>query len=67
MSGKCYQCGAKLYGPSGLCADDQPTECSDCCQLCGEPADNEMGEFSQFGEAVWAHAQCGLDAGLPLA
>lgn len=42
------------------------------CQLCGEPADGEMGEFGlPEGQtdpdgtvSVVAHAQCGLDAGL---
>lgn len=39
------------------------------CELCGEDADGEMGEFTggPLGVRVVAHAQCGLDAGLPLA
>jgi hypothetical protein len=39
------------------------------CQLCGEDPDAEMGEFwdETGGNSVIAHAQCGLDAGLPLA
>lgn len=39
------------------------------CELCGEAADAEMGEFWDAGKdkSVVAHAQCGLDAGLPLA
>lgn len=44
------------------------------CQICGEPGDLEMGEFSlpepdpQDGSlSVVAHAQCGLDHGLEIA
>lgn len=38
------------------------------CDLCGEPTDEEMGEFVQAdGEHVFAHAQCGIDARLPQA
>lgn len=39
------------------------------CDLCGEPQDGEMGEFwdQDKEESVVAHAQCGLDAGLPMA
>lgn len=46
------------------------------CDLCGEEIENdangfsieETGEFTgNEGEAVVAHAQCGLDAGLSLA
>jgi hypothetical protein len=39
------------------------------CGLCGEDADAEMGEFwdAAKDESVYAHAQCGVDAGLPLA
>lgn len=44
------------------------------CQLCGEPADDEMGEFAlPIGQTdpngcvtVVAHAQCGLDRGLEI-
>lgn len=45
------------------------------CQICGEPADGEMGEFGlpdgqtdpDGAVSVVAHAQCGLDAGLEIA
>lgn len=49
------------------------------CQLCGEPADDEMGEFSlpvnpfdhdyltKDYPTVVAHGQCGLDHGLEMA
>lgn len=39
------------------------------CELCGEPADDEMGEFWQPEQenSVIAHAQCGIDAGLEIA
>lgn len=39
------------------------------CDICGEPADAEMGEFWDHNKdtSVVAHAQCGLDAGLELA
>lgn len=39
------------------------------CGLCGEPQDGETGEFwdADRDESVVAHAQCGIDAGLPLA
>lgn len=42
---------------------------TDVCTLCGEDADAEMGEFWDEAKdtSVYAHAQCGLDAGLPLA
>lgn len=42
---------------------------ADECSLCGEDADAEMGEFwdEAKDEGVYAHAQCGLDAGLRLA
>lgn len=41
----------------------------DSCQLCDEDADNEMGLFfdRENQETVWAHAQCGYDAGMELA
>lgn len=41
----------------------------DECTLCGEGADAEMGIFWDKikNESVWAHAQCGLDAGLDIA
>lgn len=41
----------------------------DECELCGEGPDAEMGMFqdSDRTEQVWAHAQCGEDAGLDLA
>lgn len=41
----------------------------DHCGLCGEPADDEMGEFviTAGDEHVIAHAQCGLDHGLEIA
>lgn len=41
----------------------------DECTLCGEDADAEMGIFwdQANDESVYAHAQCGIDAGLPLA
>lgn len=45
------------------------------CQICGEPADGEMGEFGtpigtttpEGSVSLVAHAQCGLDAGLEIA
>lgn len=47
------------------------------CQICGEPADDEMGEFSlpqpdpnggtEDQRSVIAHAQCGLDHNLEIA
>ena len=39
------------------------------CDLCGEGVDAEMGEFwnMEQEESVYAHAQCGIDAGLDLA
>jgi hypothetical protein len=48
----------------------------DGCELCGEPAGAEMGEFYDprrddggdgYPGHVIAHAQCGIDAGLALA
>lgn len=45
-----------------------PWNLADTCDLCGEPGDAEMGEFTDGdGEATLCHAQCGLDAGLTLA
>lgn len=63
---KCFQCGATIYSPVD---GSQPTECPECCILCGEAPDAEMGEFwdEQNGESVFAHAQCGLDRGFRLA
>ncbi len=39
------------------------------CELCGEPEDEETGEFwsPDLGRSVVAHSQCGEDAGLQLA
>jgi hypothetical protein len=39
------------------------------CKLCGEDPDFEMGIFWDKirDESVWAHAQCGIDAGLSIA
>lgn len=45
------------------------------CQICGEPADDEMGEFGlpdeirQPGDplSIVVHGQCGLDHGLEIA
>jgi hypothetical protein len=39
------------------------------CQICGEPADEEMGEFwdHNSNDSVIAHGQCGLDAGFEMA
>lgn len=47
------------------------------CQICGEPADDEMGEFTlpeahpnggtSDNRSVVAHGQCGIDHGLELA
>ena len=42
------------------------------CEICGEPADNEMGEiyspeWPDDKPSVIAHAQCGIDAGLEVA
>lgn len=41
---------------------------TDECELCGEPADGEMGQFqdSDRTEVVWCHAGCGEDAGLDM-
>lgn len=50
------------------------------CQICGEPGDDEMGEFwvepdpanplpppNDKGYSVVAHGQCGIDHGLEIA
>lgn len=45
------------------------------CQICGEPADDEMGEFGlpegktapDGSVSIVAHGQCGLDHGLETA
>jgi hypothetical protein len=37
------------------------------CELCGEPIDDEMGEFTKGDTSVIAHGQCGIDAGLDMA
>lgn len=40
----------------------------DTCGLCGEREDDQMGEFVKLdGQHVYAHADCGLGLGLPLA
>jgi hypothetical protein len=41
----------------------------DECQICGEPADDEMGEFILPDDrgSIYAHGQCGLDHHLKLA
>lgn len=45
----------------------EPTEVEDC-EICGEGADDEMGEFlTDDGLSVIAHGQCGLDQGYRLA
>lgn len=66
------------YGdPEEVTRDDHVCDEDVCgeCELCGEhydrngpPSRSEVGEFvSDSGEHVIAHAQCGLDAGYPLA
>lgn len=45
---------------------------ADVCDICGECADDEMGQFwdsdgDVAGWIVYAHAQCGIDEGLSLA
>lgn len=63
-----------LLQPHRTNEDGETTE----CQICGEPADDEMGEFwvepdpatpppGSDGYSVIAHAQCGLDHGLETA
>jgi len=49
--------------------DERDLMDDDSCQLCDEDADNEMGLFitTDRTETVWAHAQCGYDAGMDLA
>jgi len=44
-------------------------EFPDGCELCGESADAEMGEFWDKGleRGIIAHAQCGIDAQMELA
>jgi len=39
------------------------------CQICGDKADSEMGEFwdTRTSENVYAHGGCGIDAGMELA
>lgn len=53
--------------PPGPIPDADPSERE--CELCGEPEDDEMGEFwdEKKNTSVIAHAQCGLDAHLHLA
>lgn len=54
---------------------DERTDDVSNCQICGEPADGEMGEFGlpdkirKPGDPVSlvAHGQCGLDHGLEIA
>lgn len=44
------------------------------CQICGEPADDEMGEFGlpegqtspEGSVTIVAHGQCGIDHGLEI-
>lgn len=61
----CFQCGNRLVPV----AEGQPSECSSCCQLCGEPADGESTEYydDQLGLSLPGHAQCILDNGYRLA
>lgn len=49
--------------------DERDLMDDDSCQLCDEDADAEMGFFidRENDETVWAHAQCGYDAGMELA
>lgn len=37
------------------------------CELCGEDADDDTGQFIQDGKTIVAHGQCGIDAGLEFA
>jgi len=62
MDETCFQCGARLYCPVD---GSQPTECPDCCSLCGEMADAESTEYydPQRKVSLPGHAQCILDAG----
>lgn len=56
----CMQCGS----PLAETLDDQPTECTSCCQLCGEPADGESTEYTEDGVSKPGHYQCIIDAGM---
>jgi hypothetical protein len=50
--------------------DERDLMDDDSCQLCDEGPDDEMGLFidrENENTTVWAHAQCGYDAGLELA
>ncbi len=64
--------GIDEYRPGDY--DDLSLDSPDC-DLCGEEPDGDMGIFwdatrqtdidGPTGGTVWAHAQCGIDAGLP--
>ena len=71
---RCIECGAEAVsrGDGSSVTIVHESTCSESlpgCDLCGESADEEMGEF--YGPAVdgvvVAHATCGLDAGLEIA
>jgi hypothetical protein len=57
----CFQCGHTLVPV----ADNQPSECPSCCQLCGEPADGESTEYydQQLQVSLPGHYQCIVDHG----
>lgn len=56
----CFQCSCELADtPEGA-----PTECTSCCQLCGEPADEESTEYTEDGVSKPGHYQCIIDAGM---
>jgi hypothetical protein len=43
-----------------------PEDVADC-ELCGEALDAESGMFTDGGDVVIAHSQCGVDEGLEMA
>jgi len=75
-----YYCDVCGFNHTGDCAEDYDGEDDDDnpkCELCGEPIPTdeygfylvEVGEFwdAKNHDGILAHAQCGLDAELPLA
>lgn len=63
---------ARLRAEGHWTAEEQAVQVSlmdtDECELCGEAADGEMGQFQDDDrtEVVWCHAGCGEDAGLEM-
>jgi hypothetical protein len=65
----------RLPNPIYALGVDEATDETANCQICGEDADAEMGEFwipeeirKPGGEpSIIAHGQCGIDHNLPLA